>query len=62
MVKGQAFMTAFFSLGCSCGNFMGGQLLNFGIDALLAFGIVSAFLGTVILGLTVNKTDLVCEV
>ena len=62
MVKGQAFMTAVFSLGCSCGNFMGGQLLNFGVDALLAFGMVTAFLGTVILGLTVNKKDLVCEV
>jgi len=62
MVKGQAFITAVSSLGCSCGNFMGGQLLNFGVDALLAFGIVTAFLGAVILGLTVNKKDLVCEV
>ena len=62
MVKGQAFITAVFSLGCSCGNFMGGQLLNFGVDALLLSGIITAFLGTVILGLTVNKKDLVREV
>ena len=62
MVKGQAFMTAVFSLGCSCGNFMGGQLLNFGVDALLGFGIFTACLGTVILALTVNKKDIICEV
>lgn len=62
MVKGQAFMTAIFSLGCSCGNFMGGQLLNFGVDALLMAGIVTALLGTVILGLTVNKKDVIREV
>jgi PPP family 3-phenylpropionic acid transporter len=62
MVKGQAFMTAIFSLGCSCGNFMGGQLLNFGVDALLLAGIATALLGTVILGMTVNKKDLLREV
>ena len=62
MVKGQAFVTAIFSLGCSCGNFMGGQLLSFGVDALLLAGIATALIGTIILGLTVNKKDLVREV
>lgn len=58
MVKGQAFITAIFSLGCSAGNFLGGQLLNISVDAMLLTGIAVAFLGAVILLLTVNKSDI----
>ena len=62
MVKGQAFMTAVFSLGCSAGNFLGGQLLGISVDAMLLTGIGVAFLGTAILLLTMGKKDIVREV
>ena len=57
MVKGQAFLTAVFALGCSAGSFLGGQLLNYSVDMMLLAGIATALIGTVILLLTVNKTD-----
>jgi PPP family 3-phenylpropionic acid transporter len=57
MVKGQAFVTAAYSLGCSGGNFAGGQLLNFGVETMLIAGIGMALAGTLILFLTLNKTD-----
>ena len=62
MVKGQAFITAVFSLGCSAGNFLGGQLLSISVDAMLIAGIAVAFLGTAILLLTIYKKDTVQEV
>lgn len=56
MVKGQAFITASYTLGCALGNFAGGQLLSLsGVTALLVAGIVMAALGTVILCLTVDR-------
>ena len=56
MVKGQAFITASYTLGCALGNFAGGQLLGFfNVTALLLAGIVMAALGTVILCLTVDR-------
>ena len=58
MVKGQAFLTAVFSLGCSAGSFLGGQLLGFSVDAMLLAGIGCALVGTLILLFTVNKSDL----
>ena len=57
MVKGQAFLTAVFALGCSAGSFLGGQLLNYSVDMMLLAGIGTALIGTVILLLTVNRTD-----
>ncbi len=57
MVKGQAFITAAYALGCSAGNFAGGQFLAVGVDALLIAGIGTALLGTIILFLTADKTD-----
>ena len=57
MVKGQAFITAAYALGCSFGNFAGGQLLELGVDAILIAGVVMTLTGTVILFLTVTKTD-----
>ena len=59
MVKGQAFLTAVFSLGCSAGSFLGGQLLRLSVDAMLIAGIVCALGGALILMLTVNKHDTV---
>ena len=58
MVKGQAFITAAYALGCSAGNFAGGQILNLGVDALLFSGILMALGGTVIIFLTVNRWDI----
>ncbi len=58
MVKGQAFITAAYSLGCACGNFAGGQLIEFaGVDAMLIAGVAMAAVGTAIFFLTVNKKD-----
>ena len=58
MVKGQAFITAAYSLGCSGGNFAGGQLLNISVEAMLFAGIAMALTGTLILFFTLNKSDL----
>lgn len=58
MVKGQAFITASYTLGCAAGNFAGGQLLSaFSVTALLLAGIAMAAAGTAILFLTVEKQD-----
>lgn len=57
MVKGQAFATAAYALGCSGGNFAGGQLLHYGVDSLLLAGIAMALAGTLLLFATVHKTD-----
>ena len=58
MVKGQAFITASYTLGCAAGNFTGGQLLSaYGIRALLLAGIAMAAAGTAVFFLTVEKTD-----
>lgn len=58
MVKGQAFSTAAYTLGCATGNFAGGQLLSaFGIRALLLAGVAMAVSGTAVFFLTVEKKD-----
>lgn len=58
MVKGQAFSTASYTLGCAAGNFTGGQLLSaFGVRTLLMAGIVMAVAGTAVFFLTVDKKD-----
>ena len=58
MVKGQAFITASYTLGCAAGNFLGGQLISaFDVRALLLAGIVMAFSGTAVFYLTVEKKD-----
>lgn len=58
MVKGQAFITASYTLGCAAGNFTGGQLLSaFGVRALLLAGVAMAAAGTAVFFLTVDKKD-----
>lgn len=58
MVKGQAFITASYTLGCAAGNFTGGQLLDlFSVPVMLSAGVVMAAAGTLILFLTVKKRD-----
>ena len=58
MVKGQAFITAAYALGCSAGNFAGGQLLSLGVDAILTAGVVMALAGTFVIFSTVAKSDI----
>ena len=58
MVKGQAFITASYTLGCATGNFIGGQLMqHFGISAILTSGVAMAAAGTLVLLLTVERKD-----
>jgi PPP family 3-phenylpropionic acid transporter len=58
MVKGQAFITASYTLGCAMGNLTGGVLMeSFGVIAILVAGVVIAALGTVVLLLTVDRQD-----
>lgn len=58
MVKGQAFITAAYTLGCAIGNFTGGQLLDaFNVRVLLYAGVAMAVAGTAVFFLTVNKKD-----
>ncbi len=58
MVKGQAFITAAYSLGCAMGNFAGGVLVeHLGVTAMLISGVIMAAAGTLVLVLTVDKTD-----
>ena len=58
MVKGQAFITASYTMGCAAGNFTGGQLLSaFGIRTLLLAGVAMAAAGTAVFFLTVDKKD-----
>ena len=58
MVKGQAFITAAYSLGCAMGNFMGGVLVQHcGVVTMLAAGVGMAAAGTVVLFVTVDKKD-----
>ena len=58
MVKGQAFITASYTLGCAIGNFAGGQILqHFSVPAMLLSGVVMAALGTAVLFLTVERRD-----
>ena len=58
MVKGQAFITAAYSLGCAMGNFMGGVLVQHcGVVTMLTAGVGMAAAGTVVLFVTVGKKD-----
>ncbi|MBR3949216.1 MAG: MFS transporter [Oscillospiraceae bacterium] len=59
MVKGQAFITASYTLGCAAGNFAGGQLLSaFSVPVMLVAGVAMAAVGTLIFFLTVDKRDI----
>lgn len=58
MVKGQAFIATAYTLGCAGGNFAGGQLVNISVNAMLFAGVAMALMATLILFLTVSKSDL----
>lgn len=57
MVKGQAFITAAYALGCSAGNLAGGQLLKVGVREMLLAGIGMTLAGTVILFAAVDRKE-----
>lgn len=56
-VKGQAFSTAAYALGCSAGNFVGGQLLTISVNAMLLAGIGMALVGTAIMLFSVDRSN-----
>ena len=59
MVKGQAFSTAAYTLGCAAGNFAGGQILSaFDLRTMLLAGVIMAVAGTAVFFLTVEKKDI----
>lgn len=58
MVKGQAFIATAYTLGCSGGNFVGGQLVKFSVSTMLLAGVAMALSGTVIFFLTLHKSDI----
>lgn len=54
MVKGQAFITASYSIGCGIGNLIGGALISAsGVRAMQLSGVLMSLLGTLILFATV---------
>lgn len=58
MVKGQAFITASYTLGCAIGNFTGGQILQIAdVRMMLIAGVIMAAMGTIILFVTVDKDN-----
>ncbi|MBQ7800830.1 MAG: MFS transporter [Oscillospiraceae bacterium] len=63
MVKGQAFVSAAYALGCGFGNMAGGFLVeNYGVAAMLRSGVLFTALGTLVLLFTVRKSDFqTCE-
>lgn len=57
-VKGQAFITAAYALGCGFGNMAGGFFVeNYGVGAMLWAGVAFTVLGTLVLAFTVRKKD-----
>ena len=62
MVKGQAFITAAYTLGCAIGNFIGGQLLHaFDVRMLMMAGVLMAAGGASVFFLTVDKAPVVAN-
>lgn len=58
MVKGQAFIAASYTLGCACGNFAGGQLIELGgVSMMLWAGLIMAAIGTAAFLFTVERKD-----
>lgn len=57
MVKGQAFGTAAYAIGCAIGNFAGGILVEYSVATMLAAGIGMALLGTAIIFAAVEQKD-----
>lgn len=57
MVKGQAVITASYTLGCAFGNLAGGSIITaFGVLAMMRIALALAILGGIILALTVKKS------
>lgn len=58
MVKGQAFITAAYTLGCALGNFTGGQVVEaWGVGAMLMTGVAIAAAGALLICVTVGHKD-----
>lgn len=56
LVKGQAVAISMYTLGGACGSFAGGKMLDtYGVVAMLWLALGAAFVGTVIIALTLKK-------
>ena len=61
LVKGQAVAISMYTLGGACGSFVGGRMLDaYGVVAMLWLALGAAFLGTLIIFVTLGKKT-VCE-
>lgn len=58
MAKGQAVSMSFYTLGTAFGSYAGGILIDaFGVEKMLFTALLPALAGTVIINMTVGKTD-----
>lgn len=58
MAKRQAVSMSFYTLGTAFGSYAGGILIDaFGVEKMLFTALLSALAGTVIINMTVGKTD-----
>ena len=58
MVKGQAVAMAFYTMGLALGNYVGGRLIDsFGVNGMLCAALLSVMAGTVVINITIGKTD-----
>lgn len=56
LVKGQAVAISMYTLGGACGSFVGGRMLDgFGVTSMLWLAFGAAFVGTVIINVTLRK-------
>ena len=56
LVKGQAVAISMYTLGGACGSFVGGRMLDaYGVVAMLWLALGAAFLGTLIICITLGK-------
>lgn len=57
-IKGQAYFTMTYTLGCVIGSFLGGVLIDFaGVNSMLIFATVSAFFGALIVFIFAEHTS-----
>lgn len=57
-IKGQAYFTMTYTLGCVIGSFLGGVLIDFaGVNSMLIFATVSALFGALIVFIFAEHTS-----
>ena len=57
-IKGQAYFTMTYTLGCVIGSFLGGALIDFaGVNSMLIFATISALFGALIVFIFAEHTS-----